>query len=174
MKLTKLKPLEKNPFKSTGDEQIKLIAESIKSFEKMMSIRKIVIDENFQILGGNKRYFSLKMLGRTEIPDEWIDQRTDLTEDEKREFIVKDNTHFGSQWDWETLKEWDVPAKEWGLDLPEWWGDVVDIENVDDFNESCNFTIKCKDIEQFEQLQLKLKTSSQKINYDEFLLKVGL
>jgi len=157
MKLTKLKPLEKNPFKSTGDEQIKLIAESIKSFEKMMSIRKIVIDENFQILGGNKRYFSLKMLGRTEIPDEWIDQRTDLTEDEKREFIVKDNTHFGSQWDWETLKEWDVPAKEWGLDLPEEWGEPTEQKDLSDtLQETFEVIIECDNETTQEQVFNKL------------------
>lgn len=86
MKIEKLRPLEKNPFRGKGDKQLKLIAESIAEFEKMMTIRKIVIDENFEILGGNKRYFALKMLGKTEIPDTWIDQRTDLTEAEKREY----------------------------------------------------------------------------------------
>ena len=93
MKINELKPLEQNPFKSKGDEQIKKIAESIESFGKMMEIRKIVIDENNEILGGNKRYFACKVLGYKEIPDNWIDKRVDLTEDEKREFIVKDNAH---------------------------------------------------------------------------------
>ncbi len=51
MKITELKPLEKNPFKSPGDEQIKLIARSIQEFERMMEIRRIVIDEdnNFEM-----------------------------------------------------------------------------------------------------------------------------
>lgn len=119
MNIQKLKPLEKNPFKGKGDKQLKLIAESIESFEKMMTIRKIVIDENFEILGGNKRYFACKMLGKTEIPDEWIDQRTDLTEAEKKEFIVKDNAHWGSEWDMDILKEWKVDTEAWGV-LPSW------------------------------------------------------
>ena len=38
MKITELKPLEKNPFKSKGDEQIQKIAKSIQDFERMMSI----------------------------------------------------------------------------------------------------------------------------------------
>ena len=54
MKVSELKPLEKNPFKSVGDEQIKKIAKSIQEFERMMEIRRIVIDEDNNILGGNK------------------------------------------------------------------------------------------------------------------------
>lgn len=175
MKISELKPLERNPFKSKGDEQIKKIADSISSFEKMMRIRKIVIDENNQILGGNKRFFACKRLGMKEIPDDWIDKQTDLTEDEKREFIVKDNSHWGSEWDYDLLKEWDVDLDDWGVDLPDdWGGDVTDIEEVDEFNESVNFTIKCDSIEQLEELQTKLNTSAQKIGYNEFLIKVGL
>ncbi len=49
MKITELKPLEKNPFKLKGDKELDLIAKSIESFKKMMSIRKIVIDENNEI-----------------------------------------------------------------------------------------------------------------------------
>jgi site-specific DNA-methyltransferase (adenine-specific) len=123
MKISELKPLERNPFKSKGDEQIKKIADSISSFEKMMRIRKIVIDENNQILGGNKRFFACKRLGMKEIPDDWIDKQTDLTEDEKREFIVKDNSHWGSEWDYDLLKEWDVDLDDWGMDLPDGWED---------------------------------------------------
>lgn len=123
MKISELKPLERNPFKSKGDEQIKKIADSISSFEKMMRIRKIVIDENNQILGGNKRFFACKRLGMKEIPDDWIDKQTDLTEDEKREFIVKDNSHWGSEWDYDLLKEWDVDLDDWGVDLPDGWED---------------------------------------------------
>ena len=117
MKITELKPLEQNPFKSKGDDQIKKIAASIESFSKMMEIRKIVIDETNTILGGNKRYFACKTLGMKDIPGNWIEQRTDLTEAEKREFIVKDNAHWGSEWDVEMLKDWDVPIEDWGVDV---------------------------------------------------------
>jgi len=116
MKVSDLKPLEKNPFKSKGDAQIKRIAKSIQEFERMMEIRKIVIDEENNILGGNKRYFALKKLGYKEIPDEWIERVTDLTEEQKKEFIVKDNAHFGSEWDYELLGEWNVDLDAWGVD----------------------------------------------------------
>jgi DNA modification methylase len=42
-----------------------------------------------------------------------------LTEEQKAEFIIKDNVGFG-EWDWDLLaNEWDVEAlTEWGLELP--------------------------------------------------------
>jgi len=115
MKISELKPLQKNPFKSTGDEQIKRIAKSIHEFERMMEIRKIVIDENNNILGGNKRYFALKNIGYKEIPDAWIEKVEGLTDEQKREFIVKDNAHWGSEWDYKLLEEWKVDLNAWGV-----------------------------------------------------------
>jgi hypothetical protein len=47
-----------------------------------------------------------------------IIKASDLTEEQQREFIIKDNVGFG-EWDWEQLKEWDGEELEaWGLDLP--------------------------------------------------------
>ena len=132
MKVSELKPLEKNPFKLKGDAELDLIGQSIESFKKMMTIRKIVIDENNEILGGNKRFWALKKLGYKEIPDEWIDKRTDLSEDEKKEFIVKDNSHWGSSWDYDILSEWDVQLVEWGV--PDMKFDKF-TGNIDDFFE---------------------------------------
>ena len=117
MKISEFKPLEQNPFKSKGDAQIKAIGKSIQDFSEMMSIRKIVIDEHNEILGGNKRFFALKMLGYTEIPDDWVDKREGLTPAQKREFIVKDNSHYGSEWDFDMLKEWDVDLADFGVEV---------------------------------------------------------
>ena len=131
MKINELKPLDKNPFPIKGDAELEKIKNSIKSFEKMLSIRKIVIDETNTIIGGNKRYFALKSLGYKEVPDSWIDKRTDLTEEEKREFIVKDNVGFGN-WDFEILDEWNIPAEEWGIDLPEFENEPEVLEAKED------------------------------------------
>ena len=144
MKVSDLKPLEKNPFKSKGDAQIKRIAKSIQEFERMMEIRKIVIDENDNILGGNKRYFALKNLGYKEIPDAWIEKVEGLTEEQKKEFIVKDNAHWGSEWDYELLGEWNVDLDAWGV--PEIGFEV----NTDEYGE--DFSLKDGDKEPFQQM----------------------
>jgi hypothetical protein len=148
MKISELKPLEKNPFKSTGDEQIQKIADSIKSFERMLSIRKIIIDEDNSILGGNKRFFALKKLGYKDIPDEWIERVEGLKEAEKREFVVKDNSHWGSEWDYEILTEWDVDLVEWGV--PE-IGFEVDSEEYGE-----DFSLKDGDKAPFQQMTFTL------------------
>ena len=131
MDIKQLKPLEKNPFKSKGDKQIKAIGKSISDFEKMMEIRKIVIDETNTILGGNKRYFALKMLGFKEVPDKWIDKREDLTEAQKREFIVKDNSHWGSEWDFDLLTEWDIDLNDYGVEFEIADDEEKEIEEVE-------------------------------------------
>ncbi len=148
MKINELKPLDKNPFKAKGDRQIERIAKSIEDFERMMEIRKIVIDENNQILGGNKRYFALKKLGYKEIPDAWIEKVTDLTEEQKKEFIIKDNAHWGSEWDLELLEEWKVDLEDWGVQ--EIGFDI----NVDEFGE--DFSLKDGDKAPFQQMTFTL------------------
>lgn len=65
------------------------------------------------------RLAAIKALGMKEIPDEWVKRADDLTEAEKREFIIKDNAGFG-EWDWDEIANaWtDEPLADWGLDVP--------------------------------------------------------
>jgi DNA modification methylase len=67
-------------------------------------------------LGGNMRYKACIEAGLKEI---YILKAEDLTEQQKDEFIVKDNVGFG-EWDWDILaNEWDTDKlTDWGLDLP--------------------------------------------------------
>jgi hypothetical protein len=98
-----------------------------------------------------------------------------LTEDQKKEFIIKDNVGFG-EWNWDDLaNDWDeTKLVEWGLDLPVFNPNINDIEEVEEFNEAVIFQIKCDSIEELEKLQTKLNTSSKKIGYNEFIIKAGL
>jgi len=107
----------RNPRRMTKKRAEQLI-KSIEDFPQMMELRPIVIDETGMILGGNMRFQVLRAAGYKEIPDNWITKRTDLNEEQKREFIIKDNGAFG-EWDWDALaNEWgDLPLNDWGIDI---------------------------------------------------------
>ena len=116
--LSKIKSNPNNPRLIKDDKFYKLV-ESLKTFgEKMMPLRPIVIDEDGIILGGNMRFKALKELKYTKVPKDWIKQVNDLTEQQKQEFIIKDNVGFGA-WDWDMLaNEWDVELlADWGLEV---------------------------------------------------------
>jgi ParB-like chromosome segregation protein Spo0J len=86
----------------------------------MINKRPLIVftdtDGKYVVLGGNMRLKALKELNYKEVPiilaDEW-------TEEQKAEFLIKDNVGFG-EWDWDSLaNEWDTERlDEWGLDLP--------------------------------------------------------
>lgn len=136
IKITKIKPNKDNPRLVKDDKFYKLV-ESIKSFgDKMMPLRPIVVDENWIVLGGNMRLKALKELGYKEIDESWIKQSKDLTEEDKREFIIKDNVGFGI-WDWEILQDdWDLSKLEdWGMDIPEF---EIELDPIED---------ECEDID---------------------------
>ena len=101
------------------DEKFKKLVNSIKEFPKMMELRPIVVDDDNIVLGGNMRLKALEHLKYTEIPDSWVKKASELTEEEKKRFIVADNVGFGD-WDWDILaNDWDENSLiEWGLDLP--------------------------------------------------------
>ena len=53
------------------------------------------------------------------IPDEWVDNADEFTDEEKQRFIISDNVGFG-EWDWDILaNDWDaLELGEWGLEVP--------------------------------------------------------
>ena len=117
IKLSSIKPNPDNP-RRIKPHKLKLLVDSISEFSAMMYLRPIVIDENNVILGGNQRYLALKALKYKEIPSEWIKQATDLTEDQKRRFIVADNVNFGT-WDYEIIEANYAPyeLENWGVEI---------------------------------------------------------
>jgi len=120
MKLTDIKTNPQNP-RLIKDDKFKKLVKSLQDFPQMMELRPIIIDENNVIQGGNMRYKALKELGFKDIPDTWVKQGKELTPEQWREFVIKDNVGFG-EWDFEQLaNEWDTEQlTEWGLDLPVW------------------------------------------------------
>jgi DNA modification methylase len=108
-----VKPNENNP-RIIKDYKFKKLVKSIQDFPQMLQLRPIVVNEDNVVLGGNMRLKACKEAGLKEV---YIIQAKDLTEEQQREFIVKDNVGFG-EWDWDILaNEWDVAQLEdWGLD----------------------------------------------------------
>ena len=115
VKINSIKTNPKNP-RLIKDDKFKKLVNSIKEFPQMLELRPIVVDENNIILGGNMRHKACIEAGLKEV---YIVQAKDLTEQQKDEFIVKDNVGFG-KWDWDILaNEWDTEKlQDWGLDLP--------------------------------------------------------
>ena len=117
MKVSELKPNPNNP-RVLKDDKFNKLVKSITEFPKMMSIRPIVVDQDNMILGGNMRLRAIQSIGMKEIPDTWVKRADELTEEEKKRFIISDNVGFG-EWDWEALSEWDIEQLQgWGMDLP--------------------------------------------------------
>jgi ParB/Sulfiredoxin domain len=116
IKLATLKVNQQNPRRISA-AKLEALKKSLADFPKMMKLRPIIVDEHFTVLGGNQRHAACTALGMTEIPDEWVKQASDLTEEEKREFIIKDNLPFG-EWDFDILLSWDqAQLLDWGFDL---------------------------------------------------------
>lgn len=175
MKLSDIKPNPSNP-RVLKDDKFQKLVKSIQEFPKMMSLRPMVVNGDNIVLGGNMRLRALQYLGYKEIPDEWVKKADQLTEEENQRFVIADNVGFG-EWDWDLLaNEWgNEQLIEWGLEVPKW--DILeqqDIEEVEEFNEECNFTIKCKDVAELEELQAKLNCNGKKLSFNDFCIKAGL
>lgn len=117
--LSKLKPNEQNPRTITEDD-FELLVKNIKEFPEMLKIRKIVVDENWKVIGGNMRHKALVHLGYDKIPAAWVAQVKDFNEEQWKKFLVLDNSDFG-KWDYEQLMDLGYDAFElsdYGVEVP--------------------------------------------------------
>jgi ParB-like chromosome segregation protein Spo0J len=123
MQKVNIKEVKANPSnpRTIKDAKFKKLVQSIKDFPEMLELRPIVVDKDYIVLGGNMRLKACIAAGLKEIPILIADQ---LTEEQKAEFIIKDNVGFG---DW----DWDVLANEWPVDKLEEWG--LDVPSLDEF-----------------------------------------
>ena len=129
VKISKVKGNPSNP-RIIKNDKFKKLVKSIQEFPEMLKLRPIVVDEDFMVLGGNMRLKASKDAGLSEV---WIDIAEGLTEEQKKEFIVKDNVGFG-EWEWDMLaNEWDsIELAEWGLDV---WENEDDKQTNGDLND---------------------------------------
>lgn len=121
MKISEIKPNPNNPRLVKDDKFAKLV-QSIKDFPEMLELRPIVVNDDMIVLGGNMRLKACKEAGLKEVP---IIKASQLTEEQQREFIIKDNLGYG-EWDWNMIaNEWDEDdLNKWGLDLPVFGHDI--------------------------------------------------
>jgi hypothetical protein len=131
LKISEVKLNPNNPRLIKDDKFTKLV-QSIKDFPEMLEIRPIVVNSDMVVLGGNMRLKACKEAGLKEVP---IIIANNLSEEQQREFLIKDNVS-GGEWDFEMLAEdWDVEQLEdWGLDV--WHNDELsnlnEYEGLDD------------------------------------------
>ena len=117
MKISDLKTLEHNP-RAITQEALGKLAESIKRNSKFMPLRPIVIDDAGNVLGGNQRLRAIRdILGMDEVPDSWVVRASDLSEQERREFVLTDNVQSGD-WDVDLLREHWMDVDLDGLGVP--------------------------------------------------------
>jgi ParB-like chromosome segregation protein Spo0J len=170
IKISEIKLNPNNP-RLIKDDKFKKLVQSIKDFPEMLDIRPIVVNSDMVILGGNMRFKACKEAGLKEVP---IIVADNLTEEQQREFLIKDNTS-GGEWDFEMLaNEWDnEQLEEWGLDLP---GFDIDADELgDDFSlpegdkapfQQMTFTLADEQAEQIKNAIADIK-ETQEYKYAE-------
>jgi hypothetical protein len=169
-KISEVKLNPNNP-RLIKDDNFKKLVQSIKDFPEMLDIRPIVVNTDMVILGGNMRFKACKEAGLKEVP---IIVADNLTEEQQREFLIKDNASFGD-YDWSLLSEWDTEQLEqWGLEVPSFETETDYSEknkelDLNDFEDQ-KYTIKLEFTEDDynlvkERLQ-ELGQTPEKILYD--------
>lgn len=137
VRIGELKEAPNNP-REIKTQKFHNLLESIAKFPAMLHARPIIINENFEVIGGNMRLRACRELGHEYVPT--IQVQWDV--EHQREFVIKDNLHAG-QFDWDVLaNEWDAPElHSWGLDLWQWPEDEP--EKTPEKHKAVTFSVKC-------------------------------
>jgi hypothetical protein len=140
-----VKPNPSNP-RYIKDHKFTQLVKSIRHFPEMLQLRPIVVDADNIVLGGNMRLKACIEAGLKEVP---IIVASELTDEQQKEFIIKDNVGFG-EWDWEQLaNEWEIEQlSDWGLDLP------IEIADSDEYGDE--FSLPDGDKAPFQQMTFTL------------------
>jgi hypothetical protein len=126
VKIEAIKANSKNP-RVIKDDKFRKLVQSIREFPDMLNKRPLIcftdVDKKYVVLGGNMRLKAAQEIGLKEMP---IILADDWTQEQKDEFLIKDNVGFG-EWNWDDLaNEWDAEKlTDWGLDV---WQSEPDID----------------------------------------------
>lgn len=180
MKFSKIKKNPDNP-RLIVDERFEQLKTSIIQFPEMLKHRPIVVNEKNTALGGNMRFEGLQALHkdgfeeiypekfspaqteyrkkcydairRGEFLPEWISRAEDLSPEQQKEFVIKDNLAYG-RWDYDLIEQnfADAPLADWGFDFP-FKAEGEDL-NLDEF-------FKADDTEKAEKEKIILEYSPE-------------
>ena len=139
VKIEDIKSNPNNP-RFIRDEKFTKLVKSIKEFPQMLALRPIIVNDQMVVLGGNMRLKASQEAGLKQIP---VIKANQLTSEQQREFIIKDNVGFG-EWDWEMIaNEWDAEQiEEWGLDTPDQWEEEEEEKEDQNHDETETLTFK--------------------------------
>ena len=159
VKISAIKANSKNP-RVIKDDKFKKLVKSIQEFPEMLEKRPLVcytdVDGKYVVLGGNMRLKASQEIGLKELPIVLAD---DWTQEQRDEFLIKDNVGFG-EWDWDQLaNEWDSgKLDEWGLDVP-----IFDTEPFgddligDEKNKPATMKITFENVEQLQKAEIDIQ-----------------
>lgn len=135
-KISAIKANNKNP-RVIKDDKFRKLVQSIKEFPQMLDKRPLVcftdVDGKYVVLGGNMRLKAAIEVGLKELPILLAD---DWTQEQRDEFLIKDNVGFG-EWNWDDLaNEWNEELLDkWGLDLPLGFDEIKETKDIPDIGE---------------------------------------
>jgi ParB-like chromosome segregation protein Spo0J len=149
--INKVKLNPNNP-RVIKDDKFNKLVKSIQEFPQMLELRPIVVNSDMVVLGGNMRLRACQEAGFKEIPVVIADE---LTEQEQKQFIIKDNVSFGV-WDWDNLaNEWDSEELgEWGVDVPQ-FETKVDYSILDDIDLSSELSDMTNGVKKAIQIEFE-------------------
>ena len=150
----------KNP-RFIKDTRFEKLVKSLQDNPEMLSARELLVyqHENQNIvIGGNMRLRAAKELGYKELPCKIL---TDLTSEQIRAIVIKDNVSFGSD-DFESLSnEWDsLELEEWGMELNNTFTELEpDFEDLigDEKNKPPTMKITFKSPEQLQKAEIDIQ-----------------
>ena len=165
IKTSNIKNNPNNP-RTINDDKLEKLKRSIKSFPEMMEKRPMIcvtdVDGKIFPLGGNMRLRAIKDLGMKEIPKSWISMADEWTEEQRSEFIIKDNASLGD-WDLEDLQE------NWDLDLISEWGVDLELDEVEESTEKEQIDLS-DDLDVAFKIEIECENESEQEKlYNEFI-----